>query len=106
MSIPSDKPTSSGGLDTSVIIIENVQSSSFVHISQEVEEVGQGEVGSREGDQEEARCQDSEEACVAATPALHTLAKCLCRSSSEVVEAHVEEQLRLLGDEDDMEARH
>ena len=66
---------------------------------------GGEEVKFREGGREEARRRDSEEACVAATPALHTLANCLCRSSSEVVEAHVEEQLHLLGEEDDMESQ-
>ena len=89
MSILSDRP------EPSIFTSNNVQTSSFVHISQEVEEVGQGEVGSREGGQEDAQCRDSEEACVAA-PALHTLANCLCRSSPDVVEAHVKEQLHWL----------
>ena len=89
MSIPSDRPV--------VVTTNNVQTtSSFVHISsQEEEETGQGEVGGREG----ARRRDPEEARDDA-PAVSGTSYTVCRSSSDVVAARVEGELRLPGEED------
>jgi hypothetical protein len=103
MSIPSDKPVTQPVVTSNNVPVtsNNVQVSSFVHISLEVEEEGQGEVGSREGGREGASRRDTEEACdVAGAAALHTLANCLCRSSPEEVVA--QEHHRLLQYLDDL----